>query len=102
MSHNYNSSITLEELSPSDLYDGIIVQSFGNENCVYELNFINGSVNYTVIARRKTRQDPFIQTSSETHQYSSTVGDSHWCITTNSIMFDKTAQRNNKLTELGL
>jgi len=100
MNHNYNSNITLEELSPSDLYDGIIVQSFGNESCVYEINFIDGCIHYTVVARRMTKQDPFIQVLSEVHRYS--TGHSRWCITTNSIMFDKTAKRNSKLIELGL
>ncbi len=98
---NYNHDITIRELSQCDLYDGIIVQSFGNENCVYELNFIDGRVHYTVIARRMSKHDPFIQVPSETHHYSSSES-THWCVTQNSIMFDKTAQRNNKLVELGL
>ena len=100
MSHNYNSSTTLEELSHSDLYDGIIIQSFGNTNCVYELNFIDGDIYYIIVARRENKNQPFVRVLSNVTSH--ITRDNKWCITTNSINFDKITQRNYKLIELGL
>lgn len=90
---NYNSDITIRELSRHDLYDGIIVQSFGNTDCIYKLNFIDGSLYYTTIARRETKQDPFIQVLCGPCRYTPLMIRNG--ITTNSIDFDKITQRDS-------
>lgn len=44
---NWNWDIHIRDIHPQDYYDGLMVQSFGNSECIYEIRLINNRWSYT-------------------------------------------------------
>lgn len=102
---NWNWDIMIREVTETDFYDRITVQSFGNSECIYEIQRIGGKWLYRPIG---WIQDRYRNNSEVTRNHSGPGGwmviqsDTRWCETTYSVQINPVEIRNKKLEILGI
>lgn len=97
---NHNEAITTNLLDYHSLYDGMYVQSYGNEDTIYRVYFDNTKLTF-VRASHKIVEDNIIEVQ-DIGTMNQIAGNGNWCETIYTDRLNIVRVRANKLEELGI